>query len=96
VQFLLFTITKLLDCTGTLNPRMTIDALPDDLLLEVFSLCVHNEEADEDEWQMLVHICHRWRCLVFASPRRLNLRLLCTQNVQSKLCWMSGRSFLLS
>jgi hypothetical protein len=32
----------------------------------------------EDPWRTLVHVCKRWRCVVFASPRRLNLRLLCT------------------
>ena len=27
---------------------------------------------------MLAHVCRRWRSVVFQSPRRLNLRLLCT------------------
>jgi hypothetical protein len=27
---------------------------------------------------MLAHVCQRWRSVVFQSPRRLNLRLLCT------------------
>lgn len=31
-----------------------------------------------DNWQVLVHVCQRWRCLVFASPRGLDLELLCT------------------
>jgi len=30
-----------------------------------------------EEWHVLVHVCQRWRYLVFASPRRLYLRLLC-------------------
>jgi hypothetical protein len=30
-----------------------------------------------ESWQSLVHVCRRWRCLVFGSPRRLNLRLCC-------------------
>jgi hypothetical protein len=29
-------------------------------------------------WQPLVHVCRRWRGLVFKSQRRLNLRLSCT------------------
>ena len=29
-------------------------------------------------WQMLAHVCRRWRSVVFQSPHRLNLRLLCT------------------
>jgi len=28
-----------------------------------------------DAWQSLVHVCRRWRSLVFGSPRRLNLQL---------------------
>jgi len=27
---------------------------------------------------MLVHVCRRWRSIVFASPDRLNLQLVCT------------------
>ena len=29
-------------------------------------------------WQSLVHVCRRWRSVIFGSPRRLNLRLVCT------------------
>src|SRR6266478_8571322 len=31
-----------------------------------------------EAWQSLVHVCRRWRSIVFGSPRRLNLRLVCT------------------
>ena len=31
----------------------------------------------EDAWHTLVHVCRRWRCVVFGLPRRLDLRLLC-------------------
>jgi hypothetical protein len=34
-----------------------------------------------ESWQLLLHVCRRWRCLVFASPRRLNLRLFCKPDV---------------
>jgi hypothetical protein len=37
-----------------------------------------DEDPDLDGWQKLVHVCRRWRCVVFASPHRLNLQLLCT------------------
>ena len=37
----------------------------------------HSKESVE-EWQSLVHVCQRWRSIVFGSPRRLNLRLGCT------------------
>ena len=30
------------------------------------------------EWHTLIHVCRKWRYIIFASPRVLNLRLLCT------------------
>jgi hypothetical protein len=30
------------------------------------------------DWQTLVHVCQRWRGIIFASPRRLDLHLLCS------------------
>ena len=57
--------------------------LPDNVLLETFDFYV---EKSMDggyhiyivEWIMLAHVCRRWRSVVFQSPHRLNLRLLCT------------------
>jgi hypothetical protein len=51
-----------------------IDVLPDDVLLEIFDFYV---KTGREAWQSLVHVCRRWRILVFRSPRRLNLRLFC-------------------
>jgi hypothetical protein len=48
-----------------------IDILPDDVLLAIFDFCM-------DAWQPLIHVCRQWRSVVFGSPRRLNLRLVCT------------------
>ena len=31
-----------------------------------------------ESWRTLVHVCRQWRSAVFESPRRLNLRLVCT------------------
>jgi hypothetical protein len=76
-------MTKLVH-PGQLNPRVTVSALSDDVLLEVFGFCVDtSEECDDDglhqdRWLTLVHVCQRWRCVVFSSPRTLNLRLFCT------------------
>jgi len=60
--------------------RVTVSALPDDVLLEIFDLYVDSAAEYEapDAWHSLIHVCQRWRCVVFASPRRLRLRLLCT------------------
>jgi len=68
----------------------TIRILPDDPLLEVFSFYV--EEAYNtynpdgfygietlEAWCTLVHVCQRWRNLVFASPHHLNLQLVYTR-----------------
>jgi hypothetical protein len=32
---------------------------------------------DVETWQLLVHVCRRWRSVIFGSPRRLNLQLVC-------------------
>ena len=55
---------------------MTIDVLPDDVLLETFD-CYVDDAVYLDAWRTLVHVSRRWRSVVFGSPRRLNLRLLC-------------------
>ena len=34
--------------------------------------------------QSLVHVCRRWRNLVFESPRHLNLELICTPETPTK------------
>jgi hypothetical protein len=64
-----------------------IDALPDDVLLQIFDFYRH-EDLDAEEltraWQSLVHVCRRWRSVVFGSPRRLDLRLYCTTTTRSR------------
>ncbi len=59
-----------------------IDVLPDDVLLEIFDFYMDvnpsYSKIEIESWQLLVHVCRRWRSLVFGSPRRLNLRLVCT------------------
>ena len=55
---------------------VTINTLPDVALLEIFDFYV--EEASIDAWYTLVHVCRKWRNVVFGSPRRLDLRLECT------------------
>jgi len=66
--------------------RVTIGMLPDYALLETF----HFYKDDGDffsngfdftqvwKWETLTQVCRRWRRVVFGSPRRLNLRLVCT------------------
>jgi hypothetical protein len=69
--------------------QVTIDVLPDVVLLEIFDCYVNQareEDDDEEEdslriqaWHTLVHVCRKWRATVFGSPRRLDLQLLCTE-----------------
>jgi hypothetical protein len=54
---------------------VTIDTLPDCGLLEIFAFYVYEEQIEA--WCALVHVCRRWRSVVFMSPRRLDLRLCC-------------------
>ena len=68
----------------------SIDTLPDDVLLEIFNF--HHGYYDDDyngvkrekAWQTQVHVCRRWRCIVFGSPRHLNLQLVCTQRTPTR------------
>ena len=69
---------------------MTIDMLPDLALLEIFDFYVAESQAsnhlfsDRVTWIALVHVCRKWRDIVFASPRRLNLLLFVTPTRSSK------------
>jgi hypothetical protein len=59
----------------------SIDRLPDEVLLAIFDFCVYGAQHLGEKtgaWQSLVHVCRQWRSVVFGSPRRLNLRLFCT------------------
>ena len=68
--------------------------LPDDVLLKIFDFYVdedlyegENREIHKNEievWQTLVHVCRRWRRVIFGSPRRLNLRLFCTSKTPAR------------
>ena len=69
-----------------------INSLPDNVLLEIFG----SYQMDQDQcgfhpvWLRLAHICSRWRVILFSSPHRLSLRLLCTYGtpVRKNLgCW---------
>ena len=70
--------------TGKHYRNATIIMLSDDILLEIFDMCRKNYDPNPrgvlalPDWHILVHVCQRWRQVVFASPLRLNLRILCT------------------
>ncbi len=73
---------------------------PGDILLEVFDFCrlgARSSETQDDEkflnwWHELVHVCQRWRQLIFTSLHHLNVQLLCTCETPARKklgCWPS-------
>jgi hypothetical protein len=72
------TIDNVIQKNKKQKQNKTIDILPEDTLLDIFDIYV-DEAGAVGGWYSLVHVCRRWRYLVFASPRRLDLRLLCTE-----------------
>jgi hypothetical protein len=61
-----------------LTGRVTFDILPDDVLLDIFDFYRMDPTFYQWMWVTLAHVCPRWRQVVFASPRRLDLQFLCT------------------
>ena len=52
--------------------------LTDDILLQIFDFYRHAHDDALWEWHILVHVCRRWRQIVFESPRYLDLKIRCT------------------
>ena len=52
--------------------------LTDDILLQIFVFYRHTHGDALWEWHVLVHVCRRWRQIVFDSPRLLDLKIRCT------------------
>ncbi|KAH9956560.1 hypothetical protein BGW80DRAFT_1257640 [Lactifluus volemus] len=69
-----------------ISPRVTINTLPDEVLLEIFDFCraaimdqiIVRSWEWQTEWHTFVHVCQRWRYVIFSSPLGLDLRLYCT------------------
>ena len=63
-----------------------INSLPDNVLLEIFYFYWNNRGLYAYgchlhftwDWHRLAHVCLKWRRIIFSSPRRLGLQLLCT------------------
>lgn len=75
------TTTVLTDSLG----EVPIDILPDDALLQIF-FCYQADAFDLSWWKPLVHVCHRWRYIIFASPLHLRLVLVRTHSTPAKRC----------
>ena len=68
-----------------------IGILTDNVLLEIFyfyqAFYLSNPDVFEmplRHWRQLMHVCRRWRQIIFQSPRRLNLQIICTFNKRFK------------
>ena len=67
-----------------------MDTLPDDVLLAIFNSCLDGYSLEyyknrrEEAWRLLVHVCRRWRSVVFGSPRHLDLWLVCTDRTRTR------------
>ena len=70
-----------------------IDLLPDDVLLDIFDFHAstsvdmssrYYDKKKTQAWQSLVHVCRRWRTLIFGSPRRLDLKLYLSPKMRTK------------
>lgn len=61
--------------------EVTIETLPDYVLLQTFSFCRRVTYSSAPMWIMwwrpLTHVCRRWRQIVFSSPRGLHLVIFC-------------------
>ena len=70
---------------------VTINILPDDVLLLIFHFdrlifLEENHRLDPSwKWHRLVHVCRRWRSVVFGSPNFLHLTLVCHPNTRMEL-----------
>ncbi|KAH9028375.1 hypothetical protein EDB85DRAFT_2147961 [Lactarius pseudohatsudake] len=60
----------------------TIDILPDDILREIFAICLFKRYKHPTRrmrvWQRLVHVCQRWRQIIYGSPHYFDLYLYCS------------------
>ena len=67
--------------------QVTIEELSDKVLLKIFRYFL---DASPRHWIKLVHICHKWRRIVFEAQQPLSLRLFCTQRtpvLETVDCW---------
>ncbi|KAH9055713.1 hypothetical protein EDB87DRAFT_1284298 [Lactarius vividus] len=66
---------------------ITINVLSDNVLLDIFDTYRKDHDPSRSHypvwrWNELVHVCRRWRQILFGSPRRLDLHILCTNGTR--------------
>ncbi|KAI0257897.1 hypothetical protein BC834DRAFT_385113 [Gloeopeniophorella convolvens] len=65
--------------------RAPIELLPENVLLDIFSIHAHHDRHDLFlgrhrvvwRWHRIAHVCRTWRRVVLSSPHRLNLLIHC-------------------
>jgi len=75
--------------------KVTIAALPNEILLDIFCIyldlpqrsrpVVNAYNPGRDSWHTLADVCQRWRDVVFAMPRYLDLQFDCTNETPMKV-----------
>jgi hypothetical protein len=66
--------------------------LPENVLLDIFDFYRNhprdhaNSYSTSWRWHILVHVCQRWRQIIFDSPHRLDLQIHCTYGTPVKKC----------
>ena len=78
------TCTDLCRAGKSYGHAITINILPDYILLEIFDSRRKDHDPDQPpfipawRWHRLAHVCRRWRQIVLESPHRLDLQIFCT------------------
>ena len=87
------------DRNWSLNRTVTIDDLPGEVLLEIFD---HYHQIFENSsqrvwnnkngWFKLAHVCHKWRYIVLASNRRLQMLLFFVESTPTRAAALESQS----
>ncbi|KAH9994174.1 hypothetical protein BJV77DRAFT_313349 [Russula vinacea] len=90
-------------CDIELSSMLTINHLPDELLVEIFDFyrqqsqhksrnCLSNHSwSIKLGWFNLIHVCNRWRTVMFASPSRLDLYFVLGPNQKGDMKTIMSR-----
>ncbi|KAH9027664.1 hypothetical protein EDB84DRAFT_1499748 [Lactarius hengduanensis] len=81
-----------------LKSQVTVDKLPEEVLLEIFGACRQDMELQpdyenvwngENGWLILAHVSRSWRRVVLSSPSSLHMHLLFTPGTSSRANMLS-------
>ena len=80
------------------NRTVTINNLPGEILLEIFDHYGQSSNfyprtwCTKNGWFKLVHVCHKWRCVVLASRHRLRLLLVFAESTPTRAAALESQS----